>query len=119
MVLRDIHCALVRLIQNQGLEKDKKDSSKGQPSTGKLFSPDSGGPVPWTAMLAHAILSAPPGKAAATAKVSCLSMACHQSLACSALKAGSLCPGLPCWLKPSCQHLLARLLPLQRSAGCA
>ena len=69
VVLRDVHCALMRLIQNQGLEKEKKDSSKGQPSTAKLFSPDSGGPVPWTALLAQISLAAPDAKAGATAKV--------------------------------------------------
>ena len=68
MLLRDIHCSLLRLIQNQGVEKDKKEA-KAQPVTAKLFSPDSGGSVPWTAQLAQLILVAPPTKAAAAAKV--------------------------------------------------
>lgn len=68
-MLREVHCALLRIIQNQGVERDKKDASKGQPSTAKLFSPDSSGPVPWTAQVAQAVLAAPTAKAAATAKV--------------------------------------------------
>jgi len=68
VLLRDIHCSLLRLIQNQGVEKDKKEA-KAQPVTAKLFSPDSGGSVPWTAQLAQLILVAPPTKAAAAAKV--------------------------------------------------
>ena len=68
VLLRDIHCSLLRLIQNQGLEKDKKEG-KAQPVTAKLFSPDSGGSLPWTAQLAQLILAAPPTIAAAAAKV--------------------------------------------------
>lgn len=68
VLLRDIHCCLLRMIQNQGLEKEKKEG-KAQPVTAKLFSPDSGGSVPWTAQLAQLILAAPLTKAAAAAKV--------------------------------------------------
>ncbi len=85
VLLRDIHCSLLRLIQNQGVEKDKKEA-KAQPVTAKLFSPDSGGSVPWTAQLAQLVLVAPPTKAAAAAKV-CLQTlmlvkltCCHLSL---------------------------------------
>ena len=66
VVLREVHCALLRIIQGQGMEKD---ISKGQPTTAKLFSPDSSGPVPWTAQVAQAILAAPGVGAVATAKV--------------------------------------------------
>ena len=86
VLLRDIHCSLLRLIQNQGVEKDKKEA-KAQPVTAKLFSPDSGGSVPWTAQLAQLILAAPPTKAAAAAKVctrtlmlvnlTCCHLSCH------------------------------------------
>lgn len=69
VVLREVHCALLRIIQGQVMERDKKDASKGQPTTAKLFSPDSSGPVPWTAQVAQAILAAPAVGAAATAKV--------------------------------------------------
>lgn len=69
VVLREVHCALLRIIQGQGMEKDKKNISNGQPTTAKLFSPDSSGPVPWTAQVAQAILAAPGVGAAATAKV--------------------------------------------------
>ena len=69
VVLREVHCALLRTIQGQGMERDKKDSSKGQPTTAKLFSPDSSGPVPWTAQVAQAVLAAPAVGVAATAKV--------------------------------------------------
>ena len=69
VVLREVHCTLLRIIQTQGMERDKKDGSKGQPSTAKLFSPDSSGPVPWTAQVAQAVLAAPTVKAGATAKV--------------------------------------------------
>lgn len=51
------------------MERDKKDAGKGQPTTAKLFSPDSSGPVPWTAQVAQAILAAPAVGSAATAKV--------------------------------------------------
>lgn len=68
VLLRDIHCSLLRIVQNQGLEKDKKEG-KPQPVTAKLFSPDSGGSVPWTAQVAQLLLAAPPTKAAAAAKV--------------------------------------------------
>ncbi len=84
VVLRDIHCALLRVIQNQGVEKEKKEGSQGQPMTAKLFSPDSGGSVPWTAHVAQLILAAPPTKAAATAKV-CLHATSH-TLMCTVYK---------------------------------
>ncbi|DBB03841.1 TPA: hypothetical protein ACH3X1_012936 [Trebouxia sp. C0004] len=74
VLLRDIHCSLLRMIQNQGVEKDKKEG-KVQPVTAKLFSPDSGGSVPWTAQLAQLILAAPPTKAAAAAKAAALKLA--------------------------------------------
>ncbi len=80
VLLRDIHCSLLRLIQNQGVEKDKKEA-KAQPVTAKLFSPDSGGSVPWTAQLAQLILVAPPTKAAAAAKV-CLHILILVKLTC-------------------------------------
>lgn len=78
VVLREIHCALLRVIQSQGMERDRKEVSKGQPSTAKLFSPDSSGPVPWTAQVAQTILAAPAAGAAASAKVrlACLAIAC-------------------------------------------
>lgn len=69
VLLRDMHCALLRMIQNQGAEKDKKEGSKAQPLTAKLFSPDSSGAVPWTANVAQLILAAPLAKATASAKV--------------------------------------------------
>lgn len=69
VVLREVHCALLRIIQSQGVERDKRDVAKGQPTTAKLFSPDSSGPVPWTAQVAQAILAAPAATTAATAKV--------------------------------------------------
>ena len=85
VLLRDIHCSLLRMIQNQGLEKDKKEG-KVQPVTAKLFSPDSGGSVPWTAQLAQLILAVPPTIAAAAAKVCSHSLilvkltCCHLSI---------------------------------------
>ena len=89
VLLRDIHCSLLRLIQNQGLDKDKKEG-KAQPVTAKLFSPDSGGSLPWTAQLAQLILAAPPTIAAAAAKVylrtlilvksTCWHLSCHVNL---------------------------------------
>ena len=74
VVLREVHCALLRIIQSQGVERDKKDASNGQPTTAKLFSPDSSGPVPWTAQVAQAILAAPAVGSAATAKVGVLGL---------------------------------------------
>ena len=69
VVLREVHCALLRIIQGQAMDRDKKDAGKGQPTTAKLFSPDSSGPVPWTAQVAQAVLAAPAVGAAGTAKV--------------------------------------------------
>lgn len=69
VVLREVHCALLRIIQGQPMDRDKKDASKGQPTTAKLFSPDSSGPVPWTAQVAQAVLAAPAVGTAAMAKV--------------------------------------------------
>lgn len=76
VVLREVHCALLRIIQSQGVERDKKEASKGQPTTAKLFSPDSSGPVPWTAQVAQAILAAPAVGSAATAKVRVPGLCC-------------------------------------------
>ena len=64
VLLRDMHCALLRAIEDKGLERDKP-----QPSQARLLSPDSAGPVPWTANVARLLLSAPATKAAVPAKV--------------------------------------------------
>lgn len=65
VLLRDIHCALLRAIEGpQGLQRDKP-----QPTQARLLSPDSAGPVPWTANVARMLLSAPATKAAVPAKV--------------------------------------------------
>lgn len=77
VLLRDMHCALLRMIQNQGAEKDKKEGSKAQPMTAKLFTPDSSGAVPWTANVAQLILAAPLAKATASAKVRFQFSACR------------------------------------------
>lgn len=83
VVLREVHCALLRILQSQGVERDKKEVAKGPPTTAKLFSPDSSGPVPWTAQVAQAILAAPAATTAATAKVN-LPFSCCACLLASA-----------------------------------
>lgn len=84
VVLREVHCALLRIIQSQGVERDKKDVAKGQPTTAKLFSPDSSGSIPWTAQVAQAILAAPAATTAATAKVGSPVSCCACLPACDA-----------------------------------
>ena len=69
VVLREVHCALLRIVNNQSVEKDKKEAGKGQPTTAKLFSPDSSGPMPWTAQVAQSILASSAAMAATSAKV--------------------------------------------------
>lgn len=75
VLLRDIHCALLRAIEEKGLERDKP-----QPGQARLLSPDSAGPVPWTANVARVLLSAPVTKASVPAKVEHASSACHACL---------------------------------------
>ena len=64
VLLRDLHCALLRAVEDKGLEKEKP-----QPSQAKLLSPDSAGPVPWTANVARVILSAPVTRTTVPAQV--------------------------------------------------
>ncbi|KAK9824407.1 hypothetical protein WJX72_010057 [[Myrmecia] bisecta] len=53
LLLRELHCALVRAWEGKGL-----DASKPQPSVARLYGSDSAG-VPWTERVSTAILTAP------------------------------------------------------------
>ena len=121
VVLREVHCALLRVIQSQGVERDKKDVPKGQPTTAKLFSPDSSGPVPWTAQVAQAILAAPAATTAATAKVRCpvscfllrlRPSLCNQQMQASLLKTLAQTTSALAWLHQITQgHVAATKMP--------